>query len=139
MPDIYVDVGPMHYSKDTTKVASKYTVNAQKQMRDTAIKAIRAAPGFTPDKVGNPVGYQIDATLNEIVFGTYKGQPSVTCKLSGTVSTYPQNQMLAKSLVGSATLAGDTTDGAVGDCIKEAVKATMEKSVLPYLKQKPSP
>lgn len=139
MADIYVDVGPMAYNKDTTKVAFKYTVNAQKQMRDAAIKAIRSAQGFTPDKVGNPTGYNVNATLVEVVFGTYQGQPSVTCKLNGTVSTYPRMQLLTSTLVGSATLAGDTTDGAVADCIKEAMKSTMEKRVLPYLKQKPSP
>ena len=34
MPDIYVDVGPMSYNKDTTKVAVKYATTAQKLMRE---------------------------------------------------------------------------------------------------------
>jgi hypothetical protein len=138
MPDIYVDVGPMAYSKDTTKVASKYAVNAQKQMRDVAAKAIRSAPGFTMDKVGNPEGYSFNAKLTEITFGTYQGQPSVTCKVNGEVGTYPKPFMLTTSLSGSATVAGGTTDRDVSDCIKEAMRATVEKRVIPYLRLKPT-
>jgi len=138
MPDIYVDVGTMAYNKDTTKVAFKYAEKAQKQMRDAAIKAIRSAPGFTTDKVGNPEGYSFNAKLTEITFGTYQGQPSVTCKLNGEVTTYPKPKMLSTSLSGSATVAGGTTDRDVEDCVKAAMTATMEKKVIPYLKTKPT-
>jgi len=138
MPDIYVDVGPMAYNKDTTKVAFKYAGGAQKQMRDAAIKAIRSAPGFTPDKVGNPEGYSFNAKLTEITFGTYKGQPSVTCKVNGEVTTYPTPKMLTTSLPGSATVAGGTTDRDVEDCVKAAMTATVKERVIPYLKTKPT-
>ena len=139
MPDIYVDVGPMAYNKDTTKVAFKYAGGAQKQMRDAAIKAIRSTPGFTPDKVGNPEGYSFNAKLTEITFGTHQGQPSVTCKLNGEVTTYPKAVMLSTSLSGSATVVGGTTDRDVEDCIKETMTATVKERVIPYLKKKPTP
>jgi len=92
MADIYVDVGPMDYSKDPTKVAAKYATKAKQVMRDAAAKAIRGAAGFTPDKVGNPTGFHFDATLTEIAFGTYQGQPSVTCKVTGVLATYPKKE-----------------------------------------------
>lgn len=137
MPDIYVDLGPMAFSKDINKVAQKYTANAKKLMRDAAVKAIRNAPGFTPDNVANASGYHVDATLAEIAFGTHGGQPAVTCKMTGVVATYPQKKWLTSTLKGKATIAGDTSDGAVADCIAEAMKATMTDVVIPYLKQKP--
>ena len=139
MPDIYVDVGPMAFSKDPTKVAAKYAVKAKQVMRDAAAKAIRGAPGFTPDKVGNPEGFHFDATLTEIAFGTYQGQPSVTCKVEGFVATYPRKEVFGVNLTGKATLAGGTTDRDVDDCIKAAMEAIMTKSVIPALKQRSKP
>jgi len=129
----------MAYSKDTSKVAAKYATTAQKLMRDAAISAIRSASGFTPDKSGTPAGFNVNATLNEISFGTYQGQPSVTCKLNGTVATYPQMKLLTSTLTGNATLAGGTTDRDVADCLTAAMKSTMEKSVIPFLKKQPKP
>ena len=139
MPDIYVDVGPMAVTKDPTKVAAKYAVKTKQLMRDAAIKAIRSASGFTPDKNGNPAGFHFDATLNEIAFGTYQGQPSVTCKLNGVVATYPQKRWLTQSLTGKATLAGGTADRDVMDCITAAMEASTTKDVIPFLRRQPAP
>jgi hypothetical protein len=139
MSDTYVDVGSMACNKDTKKVAFKYTATAPKQMRDAAIKAIRSSPGFTPDKVGNPEGYAFNAKLTEVAFGTYKGQPSVTCKLNGEVTTYPKPVMLTTSLPGNGTVPGGTTDRDVEDCIKETMTAIVKDKVIPYLKKKPTP
>ena len=139
MPDIYVDVGPMAYSKDPTKIAAKYAGRAKQLMRDAAAKAIRGAAGFTPDKVGNPEGFHFDATLTEIAFGTYQGQPSVTCKVTGVLATYPKKEAFGFNLTGKATLGGGTTDRDVEDCIKAAMEAAVTKSVIPALRQRSRP
>jgi hypothetical protein len=140
MPDIYVDVGPMDYSKDPTKIAAKYATKAKQQMRDAAAKAIRGAAGFTPDKVGsNPAGFSFDATLTEITFGTYQGQPSVTCKVTGVLATYPKKEVFGVNLTGNATVGGGTTDRDVEDCIKAAIEASIVKRVIPALKQRSKP
>ena len=136
-PDVYVDVGAMTYSKDTTKVAAKYAVMAEKLMKEAAVGAIHGSPGFTPYKVGNPDGYYLIAKLTEVSFGTYQGQPSVTSYLSGEVGTYPQPKMLTTSLTGKGMIGGGTTDGDVAASIKEAMKTMVLKSVIPYLKTKP--
>ena len=139
MPGTYVDVGAMAVVKDAKKVAMKYASGAQKLMRDAATSAIRADASFTPDKSGSPKGFAVDATLTEVTFGTLQGQPAVTCKMNGTVATYPQNKLLTAGLNGSATIGGGTSDRDVNDCIKEAMKATMTKSVLPFLRKQPKP
>ena len=135
MADIYIDVGPMAYSKDTTKVAANYTAKAKQLMRDATIKAIRAAAGFTPDKTGGSGGYYFDATLTEITIGTYQGQPSVTCKVSGVVATFPQRRMLTQSLAGKTTLAGGASARDVEDCIRTVMEETTKKEVIPFLKR----
>ena len=139
MPDIYVDVGPMAYSKDPTKVAAKYATKAKQLMRDAAMKAIRNSPGFTPDKTGNPSGFHFDATLSEIAFGTFQGQPSVTCKITGILATYPQKRILTKTLTGKTTVVGGNSDRDVEDCIKAVVDETTKKEVIPFLKRQPKP
>jgi hypothetical protein len=129
----------MAYNKAPNKVAAKYATKAKQIMRDAAVKAIRAAPGFTPDKKDNAEGYHFDATLTEITFGTYQGQPSVTCKLDGVLANYPQKSLVAGSLTGKATLAGGSTDRDVEDCIKAAVQDTVAKQVIPALKKLSKP
>jgi hypothetical protein len=140
MADIYVEIGPMSYSKDTTKVPVKYAVGSQKLMRDTATAVVRDTKGFTPDKDGNTEGYDVNLTLSDITYGTYQDRPSVTCHLTGVVSTYPAKKMLTNGLTGKGTVgAGGKTvnDGDVRASIEEAVKATFVKSVLPYLAGRP--
>ena len=139
MPDIYVEVGPMSVSKISTKVPSNYKSKAKELMHDAAIKAIRGASGFTPDKIGNPKGFYFDATLSEIVIGTYRGQPSVTCKVTGVVATYPEKRMLTQSLAGNTTLAGGTADSDVRDCITAVMEGTTKDQVIPFLKKQPVP
>jgi hypothetical protein len=135
MPDTYIDVGPMALSKDLTKVPARYAKDAKQIMRDAAIKAIRAAKGFTPDKGSNTKGFHFDVTLDEIVLGTYKGQPSVTCKANGILANYPQKTLVAKTLIGSATLAGGTSDQDVKDCIKAVVEAIVNEKLIPTLRK----
>src|SRR6267143_242943 len=139
MPDVYVEVCAMAYSTDTKKVATKYAVKVQKLMREAAVQAIRIASGFTPDKKGDPTGFHFDATLSEIAFGTYQGQPSVTCKVNGSIETYPRKELVTKTLTGSATVVGGTSDRDVEDCIGEVMKATVKDRVIPLLKQKSKP
>lgn len=137
MPDTFVDIGLMSFNKDPKKVPTKHTPKARMLMRNATMKVVRATPGFTPDKVGNPSGYHVDATLDSIEFGTYQGQPSVTCKMTGVVATYPEKRWLTQKLTGKATLAGGTTDRDVDDCISAAMEATVKDQVMPFLKKKP--
>lgn len=139
VPDLYVEVGPMSTSKDPNKVATSYATSAKKTMRDAAMKSVRGASGYTPDKVGNPKGFYIDMTLTEIEIGTYQGQPSVTCKATGVVATHPEKRWLTQSLTGKTTLGGGASPRDVQDCIKEVVTAMMTKDVIPFLKKQPAP
>jgi hypothetical protein len=139
MPDTYIDVGPMACNKDTSKVASKYVTKATQVMRETAVKTIRAAAGFTPDKGTNSKGFHFDATLTEITLGTFKGQPSVTCKLNGVVAKHPQKVWLTQTLTGSVTIAGGNSDRDVEDCIKAVMEQTTTARVIPFLKGQPKP
>jgi hypothetical protein len=140
MADTYVEIGPMAYVKDTTKVPIKYATEAQKLMKEAATAAVRASVGFTPDKVGNPEGYWVDLTLSEIVFGPVQDRPGVTCKFVGTVATFPAKRVLTSTLTGKGMVGAggkEVNDGDVRFAIQEGVKATIVKSVLPYLKTNP--
>lgn len=140
MADIYVEIGPMAYIKDTTKVPIKYATEAQKLMKEAATAAVRAATGFTPDKIGTPEGYWVDLTLSEIEFGPVQDRPGVTCRFVGTVATYPNKKVLTSTLTGKGMVGAggkEVNDGDVRFAMQEGVKATMVKSVLPYLKNKP--
>jgi hypothetical protein len=89
--------------------------------------------------VGNPTGFHFDATLTEIAFGTYQGQPSVACKVTGLLATHPKKEVFGFNVTGNATIAGGTTDRDVEDCIKAAMAAAVTKSVIPALKQRSRP
>lgn len=138
MPDIYIEVGEMHYNSDTSKVGFKYTKDAKATLLAAAVEAIRATKGYTPDPVGTtPAKFKFDGTLDEIVFGTYQGMPSVTCRIKGTVETSPgSNKEMTASVSGSSTVAGGTTDKDVTDCMKMAMKKTVDERVIPYIKGK---
>jgi hypothetical protein len=145
MADIYVEAGPMSYSKDTTKVPVAYAVASQKIIRTAVIAAIDGTKGFTSTAPATtppspPKGYGVDLTLSEISYGTYQDRPSVTAKFMGTVITVPEKKMLTNMLTGKGTVGsgGKTvSDGDVRAAIEEGVKATMVKSVLPYLSGNP--
>ena len=140
MPDICVNVGPMDYNTDTSKVALKYAVKAKDQMRKAAIDAVKAQPGFTVDQAGSSRQYDFNATLEEISFGTTRGEPSVTCKLTGDLSTPSKfvagkKELVSDYIMGKATLIGGTTDRDVADCIAAAMTKTINDSVVPGIKE----
>jgi hypothetical protein len=129
----------MEYNKDPSKVAAKYTTKAKALMREAALAAIKSAPGYTVDKpAGNATGYKFNANLNEVILGTRNGQPSVTCKVEGSLATYPQDLYVggAKS---SPTLLGGTTDRDVEACIKAAVTSMVTEQLIPTLNKLPQP
>jgi hypothetical protein len=136
MADIYIEIGDMDYNQDTNKVALKYAVKAAEAMRAAAANAVTAATGFTLQKPKEGNGYRVNLTLNEIAFGTRQGQPSVTCLLLGAIDALPKKELITKSLTGSATSIGSTSDRDVVLTIGDAVTATMNKSVLPTLKSR---
>lgn len=135
MSDIFIKLGKMDYNSDTAKVATKYTLVVDKQMRAGATRGIAATAGYTVD--GDASGFQFFATLSEISFGTSQGEPTVTCKLEGTVTSYPDITLNVAKVSGKATLRGGATDRDVSDCIFEAAKATMVDRVIPYIQTLP--
>jgi hypothetical protein len=135
MPDILIDVGPMGFSKDTNKVAVKYTTWSQQVMQDALKAAVTQTPGFTLDKTVVPKGYTVNLTLAEVSFITLQGMPGVKALLDGAVASYPAKLLVSSSLFGSAKIGGDTSDGAVKDAVKEAVKVTMRDSIFPTIKR----
>ena len=56
MPDTYIEVGDMAYSKDPSKVAARFTAKAKDQMRAAAQEAIAAAKGYTTDPAAGRCG-----------------------------------------------------------------------------------
>ena len=144
MGDVYVQVGDMAYSKDTTKVPVKYAVNSQALMKEATTASLRGAKGLTPDKVvdpktkAEPKGFIVNFTLVAVNFVKVQGMDGVQCKLDGTVSSYPENKLITQSLTGSATISG-VGDNDVRDCIKIATTNAMVKSVIPTLQKMPAP
>jgi len=140
MSDITLKAGPMSVNTDPNKVNTKYAQNAPAQMKKAAENAIVANADLKALRSKTPREYTFSATLSVVEFGTHSGQPSVTCKLMGVLSTPNKfrtdgkDDVVSGSITGSATLVGGTTDRDVADCIAEAVKATINKSVMTGIK-----
>ena len=138
MSDIYVTIGAMTHSDDTTKVPLNYRPLVSKTMKGAVEAALTGAEGFTTAAPKNGEGYEISLTLNEIITGfTVQDRPGVKCNLNGTIFSVPAKLLITKSLTGTGTAGGAgtrITESDVEYCLTEAVKKTMAKSVLPTLK-----
>jgi hypothetical protein len=143
MPDIFVVVGDMTHSSETSKVALNYRPIVKKTMTAAVADAIKNASGFTTIPPDDGLGFRINLNLTEIkVGGVIQGRPAVTCNLVGSIASVPAGLLITKSLTGTATAGGSGTTITEGDvvyCITEAVKKTMVKSVLPHMKTLPKP
>jgi hypothetical protein len=132
--DVFVEVGPMSASKDAKKVPKEFAAAAPKLMRAAAVREVKKAKGFTPDKKGSPKeGFYIDATLTGVTIDA--GAKTVKCELSGVVATYPKKKMLTSSVSGSATLKGGTDTRDVEDCIAAVAEAITKDKIIPFLKK----
>jgi hypothetical protein len=143
MADIFIDVGAMTTSNDTTKVAVKYAPNAPKLMREGAVSAI--GKGFTTEKGNNKEGYSFNAELTAITFGTVQDRPSVKCTVAGVINILP-GPLLHRKVSGNTAIGvggSSVTDRDVADCIQLALKDIVVKEVLPAVKdhhaKKPPP
>ena len=135
MPKTYVDVGPMAYSRNSTKVDAKYGAKATHWMRDTAVRQVRRDDKFTPEKTaGSQKGYYFDATLAEVKVVT-SGQVGVSCKIDGVLATYPDRKLVAAGLSASARITGGATDRDVQDCVEAVIEAMVKDKVIPTLKK----
>lgn len=131
--DIYIEVGPM--SVISGKVPKEYVGSAKKLMCDAAIKKIKKAKGYTPEKKKATKGFQFSATLNSITITTDKGKESVFCEISGVVATWPKKKMLTSKLTNKTGIKGGATKKDVEDCITIAMETVTEKYVVPFLKK----
>jgi hypothetical protein len=140
MPNVTLKVGPMSVITDTDKVAHKYAIKAPEQMTKAATDNIQTSKELKAIQSKKARTYTFSATLNEVVFGTRNGQPSVTCRLSAALSTPNQfrtdgkEDIVSGNISGNATTIGGTTDRDVADCVAGAVEATINKSVVTGIK-----
>lgn len=143
MPDIYVTIGAMTHSDDTSKVPLSYRPLVSKTMKAAAAESLKGAEGFTTEAPKNGEGYEVSLTLTEIITGfTVQDRPGVKCNLNGTIFSVPAKLLITKSLTGTGTAGGAgtrITESDVEYCLTEAVKKTMTKSVMPKLKEQKKP
>ena len=140
MPDIYVAIGEMTHSDETSKVPLNYRPLVSKTLKAAVADylASKDAAGFTTTAPKDGKGYEISLTLNEIITGfVVQDRPGVKCNLSGAINAVPVRLLITKSLTGTATAGGSGTRLTGNDveyCLTEAVKKIMAMSILPKLK-----
>lgn len=142
VPHVYVHVGPI-FSKtgDATLSALMATVATRELTRRRDI--VTSWPGGTPSKAAldaqQLVGFDVEGTLTELTVTKTSAQPTVACKISLLLATYPEKTVLGM-LTGGATVqaTSKTTDLAPEreDCVAAVIEDLIVTKILPEIAAK---
>jgi hypothetical protein len=114
-------------------VPKEFVKDAPKIMTKAALSALKSASTEGDDKGDKKrKGFSISAVLNKVDIDPKA--KSVTCDVSGYVSTWPEDQMVAPGLSSKPKLKGEFDEAAARDCIGIAVESVIKEKVLGALK-----